>query len=612
MALTAAFTKDDGTADEPGRDSLWTQWVAASDTFNFCSDDPLIDWLEAFGRPSGIAPDSEGDGYDPRTDFRLFVSDRAKEFESIATGYLAQRCQVVRIRDNSADIMARAAVESTWAAMCAWTEVIAQGVLWNPESRVFGSPDLLVRSDVLSRLFPQDLPAAASTATAADLPPGNAHYRVVDLKYTTLNLLKDGHAGADHLKYMAQVWLYNEALGRMQGHTPNAAFLLGRRWKDAKGRGTSAFERIARVDHEAYIKSLGMNLRTYATQACAWIQRVRQHGAQWHVLPIPSVPELWPNIRRTDDQPWHEAKLQIARQLEDLTLLPRVTPEKRTQSIAAGISKWTDTGCNSTALGITGGKLPAIVDAVIQANQSAADGPIVFPARVTANEALWRNAAGTEFYVDFETVSDLDDDFARFPEVNGLPLIFMIGCGHMTPGDRSQWNHHVFMADALTLAEERRVIEEWLTHMQAICDQHGTALHEARLFHWSPAETSTLTEAYNSAQIRQANPDWPELPWFDLLNRVVKEQPVTVRGAFGFGLKAVAKAMHSHGLIETLWDSGPTDGLGAMVGAWSCHREAARQTVPMSAIDLMVEIRAYNEIDCRVMADVLGYFRRQR
>ncbi len=51
---------------------------------------------------------------------------------------------------------------------------------------------------------------------------------------------------------------------------------------------------------------------------------------------------------------------------------------------------------------------------------------------------------------------------------------------------------------------------------------------------------------------------------------------MTVRGAFDFGLKSIAKAMHAAGLIETTWGDGPTDGLGAMVGAWWCDAEAAR------------------------------------
>jgi len=340
---------------------------------------------------------------------------------------------------------------------------------------------------------------------------------------------------------------------------------------------------------------------------------MRRDGGDWNVVPTPSVSELWPNIRRTDDQPWHHAKLEIARQLEDLTLLPRVTPEKRFQAIAAGVCRWTDPQCSAARFGITGEKLPILVDAVIHANHSGVDGALVFPERVTANEMFWRGPVVPEFYVDFETVSDLDEDFSRFPEAGGQPLIFMIGCAHLSgPADNAQWTHRVFTVKTLTPADELRVIEDWLAHMQRTCQELGKSLNDARVFHWSPAETSNLTDAYNAAHVRHGSPAWPTLPWFDLLNRVVKEQPVTVRGAFGFGLKAIAKALRTHGLIETVWGDGPADGLGAMVGGWWCHREAGRKGVPMAELDLMREIEAYNEIDCKAMAETLAYLRRCR
>jgi hypothetical protein len=329
------------------------------------------------------------------------------------------------------------------------------------------------------------------------------------------------------------------------------------------------------------------------------------------MLPQPDCDELWPNVR-SDDQKWRRAQLDIARQLEDLALLPRVTTDKRNAARAQGLSRWTDAGCCSAALGITGAKFPEIVDAVIRANQSPADGPIVFPERVTANDAMWRTPVSGEFYVDFETVNDLDDDFSAFPNAAGQPLIFMIGCGHFSgpPGDL-RWTFRSFTANSLTLAEERRLIEEWLNHVQEMCDKAGVALGDARLFHWSPAETSSLTDAYNAAQVRQGA-EWPALPWCDLLNRVVKEQPITVRGAFGFGLKAIAKALHARGLIETVWNDGPADGLGAMAGAWWCRRESARVGIPMSELDLMREIGRYNEVDCRVMAETLQFLRLHR
>lgn len=78
---------------------------------------------------------------------------------------------------------------------------------------------------------------------------------------------------------------------------------------------------------------------------------------------------------------------------------------------------------------------------------------------------------------------------------------------------------------------------------------------------------------------------WPSPRWFDFLKEVVRAEPVVIRGALGFGLKAVANAMYEFGLIETHWDAGPADGLGAMMGAWWCAREAERLGVGMSELD---------------------------
>ena len=51
-----------------------------------------------------------------------------------------------------------------------------------------------------------------------------------------------------------------------------------------------------------------------------------------------------------------------------------------------------------------------------------------------------------------------------------------------------------------------------------------------------------------------------------------------MRGALRLGLRRVAQAMHKLGLIETKWESGPVDGLGAMVGACWCAGEATKRS----------------------------------
>ena len=82
-----------------------------------------------------------------------------------------------------------------------------------------------------------------------------------------------------------------------------------------------------------------------------------------------------------------------------------------------------------------------------------------------------------------------------------------------------------------------------------------------------------------------------------------------MRGAHGFGLKPVTKAMRALGLIDVEWGDGPADGLGAMVGAWWSAEEAQRRGVSMIELDLMQDIRAYNEVDCRAMMEIVHVLR---
>ncbi len=69
------------------------------------------------------------------------------------------------------------------------------------------------------------------------------------------------------------------------------------------------------------------------------------------------------------------------------------------------------------------------------------------------------------------------------------------------------------------------------------------------------------------------------------------------------------KAMHRANLIETNWQEGPLDGLAAMVGAWWCEEQAREQRIKLIDIPLMEQIRSYNEVDCRVMMEIISHLR---
>ena len=591
----------------------WDEWVSATKTRGHLLGNTLGDWLHRYAERHEFEKDPTSD---ERLDFRRFNMKQGIAFEGRVAGYLAQRAELSRITTGGLESRDLEKAKATVAALETGCEIVHGGVLWNPETRTYGIPDFLIRSDVFDRLFPNHpdpYEGVAETRGGAG-SRGDWRYVVVDAKFTTLHLFAEPAAGRKPRKgsrpgeinnegsspaYRVQLFLYNAALARLQGCAPCRAFLLGRGWKQNKERGFSAVDRLGPV-------SMTADLAGTTQEAVRWIRRLRKDGANWRVLPKPSLPELRPPSSGDADWPWKDAIREIIEKLDDPVRLWQVGAAKRDEAAAEGITTWRDPRATPPSLGVHGGTTGATLQAILDVNRT--DGPIVRPRCVTAAEDRWRTRPRLEFFVDFETVSDVNDDLTRFPERGGQPLIFMIGCGHMEDGE---WRFSCFVADRLTAKAEATAIDSWIAHMRSVRRRLGVT-ETPLAFHWAHAETTTLDSAYNSACERHKDKDWAnsrEFMWFDLLRNVVKAQPVVVRGAFGFGLKEIAKTLHGHKLIETSWEDSPVDGLGAMVGAWHCDREAAEYGILLTDTELMKEIQRYNQVDCRVMQEIVDYLR---
>jgi len=602
MSLDAYTTDDQGVVHEPGaRD--WIRWVSASRTRNWCLANTLQDWLERYGEAAGFARDPEPD---ERTDFRQFIFDRGHQFEAEVVKLLHERVGVVAIDCGDWSTQSFDAGRQTFEAMARGEAIIHQGVLWNPANETYGAADLLVRSDVLRSLFPDTLSEAEATECATGLGTRRWHYRVVDIKFTSLRLDRHWNAGTSHLPYMAQTFIYNEALGRIQGYLPPVSYLLGRSWEGPKKSGsTNCLDRLAPVPHGLMLKD--RSLRDVAEGAVAWIRRLRLDGAGWDPRDVAANPLLRPNLAETS-YPWARATRQIAEQIADPTLAWHVGNGGREKAFAAGVTRWTDPRFNAAVVGLDG-KRGATLDQMLAVNRDPS-AKSVNPEHIQAHRGTWGERKEVEFFVDFETVSDVNDDFSRLPERGGEGHIFMIGCGHVEAGE---WNFSCFVAAGLTPACEADIIEAWLEHMEVVRQRLAPDLAQPLVFHWSPAESSGLTDGLKSARSRHParSTAWREPNWFDFLGKVMRDEPVIIRGPMGFGLKAVARALQSHGLITTDWADSVVDGLGAMVGAWRCYEEAQANGTPVTALTLMEEIRRYNEVDCKVMQEAVAYLRNQ-
>jgi uncharacterized pyridoxamine 5'-phosphate oxidase family protein len=70
--------------------------------------------------------------------------------------------------------------------------------------------------------------------------------------------------------------------------------------------------------------------------------------------------------------------------------------------------------------------------------------------------------------------------------------------------------------------------------------------------------------------------------------------------------------MKAHQMIETEWDTASTvsDGLNAMIMAGRYYIKKRQQTLTENDKKIFQDIIKYNEIDCKVMLDIVDYLRK--
>ena len=369
---------------------------------------------------------------------------------------------------------------------------------------------------------------------------------MVDIKFKSLGLNKKDDLSSKHGWEKVQLNIYEGALAKMLGREVQRAYIMGRSANDDRNGCFSVL---------GWAKPADPKVTTTVTEGLAWIRDLREQGANWQLDP-PSDPRLVPNTKSKN-----------------------------------------------------GGDWSGVIEALFETEEESVETPPVSPARIEANRADWIENRGLEFYVDFETLNSLNDDFSQLPKAGGMPMIFMVGCGHEENGE---FVFKVWTAEQESYDEEKRIIEEWLNYMEQTRQLLAPQIEEPHVFHWYRHEPGELGKAAD----RHSRPAWKEVPWYDLLAKVMKEEPVMVRGSTGHSLKPITRSMESMGLIETVWaESQVSGGTEAMTAAWWCYEQVRQTGVTLHevALDdnapLMPEVESYNEVDCKAMWEILRYLR---
>ena len=601
-------------------------WISPTKLRNHLMKDPLIDWL-IHNRSSNYDP-SRFANKPPDNSFTNYIMTQGKIFEDKVIELIYEDFGEDCIAEigGETDCLSKEKLLETLDAMNRGIPFIHSGLLHDHVRKIFGIPDLLVRSDWINSLIDKNpLSRHAETISAPRLIDENNktpkyHYVVVDIKFSTLYLRADGihllNSGSIP-PYKAQVWAYNEALALLQGYKPTKAYLLGRKWvytsKGKTYKGSRCFDCLGEVDFH----NIDKEYEQKSMEAVKWIRDVRSPASKtWNVSKSPLTrKELYPNMSNTNDYPWRSEKEKIANNIKELTSLWMVGVKHREFAHNLKIYNWDDSKCNTNTLGFKyGSGTSRVLSKILDINRNS-NSCNVSPEIIKNDNLEWQSAEkNIEFYVDFESSNDVFTDFSTLPLTESKSVIFMIGVGFKHP-KTNRWTFKDFTANSLDMDEEKRICSEFSNYIKTKSDKYQC--ENPLLVHWSPAETTMWRNAINRHSRSAKKEDWidctinsnsPE--WFDLL-KVFKAEPIVIRGCFGFSLKQVAKSLYEHGLIKTTWDTSGKclDGQGAMVSAWDCHNECTSRGTLMSKHPTMKEIRKYNEVDVKVLQEIIEYIR---
>ena len=587
----------------------WDEMISASSIRNFMLDDPLIDWLKFYNiktittkpvkknstkqniyniNSSSILPNNKT--------FTQFIMEQGIVFEKNIFNYIKENLstlyKIVQVAE-SYESRSEEKYNMTVQYMKEGIDIIYQGVLHDIDNRIYGCPDLLIRSDHFNDIFNYNI---LNPNVGAPKLNSNYHYVIVDIKSSTLHLASDGI----HLQnndsmpaYKGQILIYNRLIKNIQGYMPDSGYILG------KKSTINSMYTMATVDYHSY----DMIYNNKVDKAIEWIRDMRVNGHKWHLLPKPSRSELYPNMKN-DDEIYSKIKIELSNRINEITSIWQCGYKKRQIAHSKKIYSWKDKRCTPENLGFNEGKMYNTLKYMLETNQLDNNYNNNIRTGDLVKTTEWRNLGDNvmEFYIDFETKYDIIEQTTSIHIVNCSTnnMIFMIGIGWE---EDNMWNYKNFTLEYNTIESELDMVTQMIDFVnnKVICMNKI----ESKFIHWTHAEPIF----YNKFLNKHISIDRRvyDISFYDL-NKLFLDCNIIVKNATNFKLKMVANTMYNHKMIYTKWDSDNicSNGLQAMYMAFMLYCDNNRID---SSNPTMKHIVNYNMIDCKVMWEIFKYLR---
>jgi hypothetical protein len=604
---------------------IFSEWVSASKTRNYMLKDTLLDWLNLYGIKKNIVSFNENNSLS----FVNFIMEKGIKFEEHIIKLIKSSFtddEFVQIVHNMKNYSQRVLeyYEQSKKEILKGTPIIYQPLLLNKTGKLkysYGMPDLLIRSDYLKFIVTNSPLELDMIHFKAPNLNGDYHYVVIDIKFTTLDLCCDGmriRNSGSFPAYKSQLYVYNHALGLIQGYEPSEAFIMGRKIKyDIKNTHYSCDNCFSQLGHIQY-SDWDKKYIQETIDAIQWIKRVRNEGNEWSLYPLPSVPELYPNMTCHNESQWDSFKNKYANEINEITLLWNCGIKNRILAHNNNIYSYNDSNCNSENLGINGDIQSPILNAIIGINQKVKFKNQYDYINLNLNDEVdnfWAEPQKLLISVDFEYINNIFDNFETLPVSNTASYLFMIGVAFKIKNKPKEYK--LFLLSELSNDAECQLIEQFYLFLRKLTDDNYGKSHDIPpLYHWGSFEKyqftkvcTNLSELYGETVKEQMTEYCNKLAWYDL-NRCFIENPITINGCFKFGLKEIATRLYELKLINTKWEECKNINENtAMILAFNAYSEKTKKNVSIDKIPIMKDIIKYNMVDCFIIHDIVECLR---
>lgn len=566
--------------------------ISATSIRNFMLNDPLLDYLKEYNIKSLL---DQPINKKQKNIFTEHIMKSGVEFEEELIKLLIKDHKIIKVAEFN-ELKDVKKLNETISLMKSGTPIIYQGVLHNYENNTYGLPDLIVRSDYINKLMNYHVIDPEEENIPATKLGTKFHYKVIDIKHSTIQLRSDGiHIlNSDNAPaYKGQLYIYTNALNKIQGVNINKAFIWGKKYSyescNIKYNITDFLNKLATVNFD----DIDSEYVEQTRNGINWIKTLREEGSNWSLLPIPCKSELFPNMKNDKDDEYRKVKKELSENIDEITQVWNCGFKKRKLAHSKFVFSWRDPKFNSKLLNMNKGKIGPVIDKILNINRQNKDK--IRPKKINYDRENWLSCKELEFYLDFETFNTNLDSIIQDGTIidENNQYIFMIGVGYEK---NKKWVFKSFVMEQKNNLSEEKMFMDFMDYINKVLKQENKKT--CKMYHWSFAEVGS----YKNFKTRHSDLNIIDnhISFYDL-NKVFVNEPITVNGALNYSLKTIAKALKKNKLIKSTWDetSVCSNGLNAMILANNLYDSNTSIEDPV-----MKEIIYYNEIDCKVLWEI--------